>query len=1039
MSDELPVGLYEQLITENLESRIAKLSNDCLIRIDPLDVGDSFELLSRHLFDVIRHALRHTEGENKEKLAEQLAVCNRLLTILSEGSLGREGVGNYIAPPPRALSEVAPNILGHRSPQHPIVPLSASALIVNDSDKISIGAAINQELQSADRVDLICAFVNHTGVRILEHELKSLCQRGVLRVITTTYMGATQRKALDLLIKWGAQVRIVYELPPANTKLHAKAWLFFRNTGFHTAYIGSSNISHSALMDGLEWNVRLSNIDAAQIIAKFQSTFERYWQDAAFEPYEPGRDAERLDKALAASDKRTVEILDFFLDVKPWPHQSEILEQLQVERERHNKWRSLIVAATGTGKTIVAALDFKRLRTQFGDPKLLFVAHREEILVQSVKAFRSVLRQGDFGELWVGGKRPADYRHVFASIQSLANSDFRRLPADHFDILVIDEFHHAAAVTYKQLLAHLKPKVLLVLTATPERTDNQDILAFVGGESTINLRLWDAISRGLLCPFQYFGVSDNEDLRDLRWEGGKYRTEDLDRRFVDEGDNRARLVFEQVARFVYDWTKMRAIGFCSSVKHAEFMARKFQEFGVACQAVSAKTDAEERNRAVKSLRNGTLNLLFSVDLFNEGIDIPELDTVLFLRPTESSTVYIQQLGRGLRLCEGKPCLTVLDFIGQQNQKFRFDLRYRALTGLSRTALESQFKSGFTEMPAGCNIQLDRVAQQTILDNLRRALPSTTPKLISELLSLAKGDASYPLMAFLRETGLEAEDLYRNNRSYTSLKRGAGLRLPPAGDNERQMNRGIERLLGVNAPERMSLYRELLQSSAPPELDRLSARQSRMIYMLASNIFQNFTQDQLREGLSRLWKERAIVSEMSELLQLLDDRATNLPTSLTVRGLADVPIKVHSTYRKDEVMAAFGMPKPSAMREGVKYFDKYKCDVFFVTLRKTDHEYSATTRYDDYPISPTLFHWESQSVTSPNHESGKRYIYNTGRDSSALLFVRESKLQDGRTAPYQCLGPVTYVRHESERPMRITWELETHMPTVDFLRYKSVAG
>ncbi len=1035
----LKSGLYEQIITERLHHLLAALPPSQQQNSAPIEAGEAHERLARHLYSVLRDTLRGLSGEEKEKLEAQLALCNAILAFAQQQSADNSILGERIDVPALELLAVEQTHAGYQRPARPLVPLSASALLVNDGERVSIGAAIRRELESADSVDLICAFVNHTGVRILEREMRALCQRGRLRLITTTYMGATQRKALDALAAWGAEIKVTYELPPANTKLHAKAWMFHRNTGFHTAYIGSSNLSHSALVDGLEWNVRLSENDTAPILAKFRSTFERYWADPVFETYDPARDQERLDRALQTSGSEAGDTLDFFLDLEPRPHQREILEALEVERERHDKWRNLVVAATGTGKTVVAALDYKRLKQQWGSPRLLFVAHRREILDQSLKTFRTALRDGAFGERWVEGNRPTEFQHVFASIQSLSYFALEQLPPDHFDVVIVDEFHHAEAATYRRLLDYVRPRVLLGLTATPERTDGGDVRDFFGGESTVELRLWDALEQGLLCPFQYFGIADNEDLTDVEWKDGKYSTEDLESKYVRHGEARAALIFEQTRRIVTDWRTMRAIGFCVSIKHAQFMANKCAQYGVACAALSSETGGDERRQAVRDLRSGKLNIVFAVDIFNEGVDLPEVDTVLFLRPTESATVYIQQLGRGLRLCEGKSCLTVLDFIGLQNQKFRFEFRYRALTGLSRTALQEQVQQDFPLLPAGCHMQLDKVARQTVLDNLKNALPTSPRRMRAELRTLAKGDADYPLDDFLRETGLQPEDVYRGGRYYEQIKREAGLVRESASEAELKLGGAMQRLLAVDDPERVNFYSDVLRKSAPPSLNSLPVREQRKLFMLVYGLLRDFKILQLDDALERLWREEAIRAEIIQLLKVLGRRSVTLPHLLDVPALVDVPLNVHTAYTKDEIMAALGKSNPAAMREGVYYSPSHAGDVLFVTLRKTERDFSPTTRYQDYPISPELFHWETQSTTREASPTAQRYIHHATRNSSVLLMVRESKHVEGRTSPYICLGTAQYVGHESERPLRVTWRLDTPMPESLYQQFRTAAG
>jgi hypothetical protein len=335
-------------------------------------------------------------------------------------------------------------------------------------------------------------------------------------------MGATERAALDRLVRdFQAEVKIQYDAQ--GTRLHAKAWLFRRNTGFDTAYVGSSNLSRAAMLDGVEWNVRLSAVATPALIQKFSATFDSYWNDPTFQTYDPDIDRDRLDDALAEAggskthDRVTLTLSG--LQVRPYPYQQEMLDQLEVERVLHGRHRNLVVAATGTGKTVVAALDYRRLAEAAPAlPRLLFVAHRREILQQSLRTYREVLNDADFGELYVGGARPERWEHVFASVQSLTAYDVRTIPPGSFQIVVVDEFHHAQAATYRRILDHLNPRELLGLTATPERGDGLDVRTFFDGRVAVELRLWDALKADLLTPFHYFAVADGVDLTRVDWK-----------------------------------------------------------------------------------------------------------------------------------------------------------------------------------------------------------------------------------------------------------------------------------------------------------------------------------------------------------------------------------------------------------------------------------------------------------------------------------------------------------------------------------------
>ena len=706
-------GLYESLLTARSALDIASI-RDVVVEIRNLDQAEQPEVLARHLHDaVVRRLSSMSSGPQRVELV------NRVLADLEMPDDSVRGDVQQLMSLSRAASPGVPAT----STLRPTTPLSDAALLTNAHGEPSLGSELRAELATADQVDLLCAFVKWHGIRVIAAELQQLKDRGVpFRVITTTYIGATERKALDRLVAdFGAHVKISYDR--LNTRLHAKAWLFVRKTGFDTAYVGSSNLSQQALLEGLEWNVRLSQIATPSLMEKFHATFETYWADDNFESYDPVRDGDRLDDALSEASGRSssdrVTIILSGLQVRPYPYQAEMLEALAVERLVHGRHRNLIVAATGTGKTVVATLDYRNLSesTTSTRPSLLFVAHRQEILQQARQMYREVLSDASFGELYVDGHRPERWRHVFASVQSLHAYGAANIQADAFDIVVVDEFHHAQAATYRRLLDHLTPRELLGMTATPERTDGMDVRSFFDGRAAYELRLWDALDQGLLCPFQYFGIADGTDLNRIKWSRGQYDQAALTGIYTGN-DARARIILSQVVDKVVDIDSMRGLGFCVSVAHAGYMAEAFRSAGISAVAVSGETSSAERQRALTDLREGRAKVLFTVDLFNEGVDLPFINTVLFLRPTESATVFLQQLGRGLRRAENKTVLTVLDFVGLQNQKFRFDLRYRALTGSTRKGLERDIARGFPFLPSGSQIVLDREVQSIILANLK---------------------------------------------------------------------------------------------------------------------------------------------------------------------------------------------------------------------------------------------------------------------------------------------------------------------------------
>jgi superfamily II DNA or RNA helicase/HKD family nuclease len=1017
------------LLTERLNAALVERP-DLQPDLSTVDDAEQALTIARHLTPLIERQLK--AAGNAEGRAELL---RNILEVLGDAEDLQENLHQIDPSKIRRLDAVSPKSMGAGRLPRPVTPLADTALMTNARSEPTLAAELRAELASADHVDLLCAFVKWQGLRLLERELTELRERGVpLRVITTTYLGATDARALDALVtEFGAEVRVNYETD--RTRLHAKAWLLRRDTGFHTAYVGSSNLSHAALVDGLEWNVRLSAISTPHLLEKFRATFDTYWENREFEPYRPGDDGDKLREALEiASGKKQRDPLAVTLsglEVTAKAYQAELLEQLDAERVLHDRHRNLIVAATGTGKTVIAALDYRRLVREVNgrDLTLLFVAHRKEILQQARRMYQEVLTDPVFGELLVDGEEPTRWRHVFASIQSFTADRLCTIEPDRFDIVVIDEFHHAQAPSYRRLLEYVRPVELLGLTATPERGDGIDVREFFGGRVAAELRLWDALEQNLLCPFHYFGIHDGTDLETLQWKRGRYDLAELSQVYTGN-DARTRIVLKELRDKAADVGWMRALGFCVDVAHAHYMAAQFVAAGIPARAVSGDTSTHDRRAALAALRSREINVLFAVDLFNEGLDIPEVDTVLFLRPTESATVFLQQLGRGLRLTHGKTVLTALDFVGHQHKEFRFDQRFRALTGLGRKQLERQVKEGFPFLPSGSQIVLDSVARDLVLENVRQ---QTSPKKTA-LIAEVRAHPNNQLASYLEEYGRGLEDILRADRSWTTLCRDAGKLEESRGPRETELVKRVKALAHVDDRRRSDVYRALLAGGSVGG----GLVEQRLAAMLFYSLFPTGSGfDSVTAGLDALRGED-VTDEMCQIIDIAFDAAHRSTVAVgdVVSELADVPLALHASYSREEILAALGWVSdkrtPATMREGVARCEAVNTDAFLITLKKSDTDYSPTTMYRDFALSPGLFHWESQSTTSSASPTGQRYIHHREHGSHILLFVREAKTNALGAAPYIFLGPADYVSHEGDRPIAITWRLRHAMPTEVYL-------
>ncbi len=1026
-----PRGLYEALITDAIAAELEQLGAELDALTTKVRSAELPDRLAFHFSSVVKQALATIPDD--ERVEAGIALARTLVEQIAnavEKSHARSEAPNVSGSVLRALRRRTPDGNPEVIPE-PLIPLLDTTLLTNSPGEPRVGSQLWSEVQSADRIDLLMAFIRRSGIAPFLDMFRRHCENGrELRVLTTTFTGSTELQALEALQALGANVRVSYD--KSSSRLHAKAWLFNRDSGYSTAYIGSSNLTHSALVTGLEWNVRISGARNPDALEKVAAVFESYWNSGDFLSF----DADTFAKQTESSAPELKIILSP-IELRAEPFQERLLEQIAVSRERGHH-RNLLVSATGTGKTVMAAIDYARLRDQLQRSRLLFVAHREEILGQSLATFRHCLRDHAFGELWVGGQRPKRFEHVFASIQSLSATGLGSLDPSHFDVVIVDEFHHAAAPSYRALLEHVQPVELLGLTATPERSDGLPLLSWFDDRIAAELRLWDAIDQQRLVPFVYYGTHDGLDLRDIPWRRGRGYDVDGLSNLLTANDVWARQVLSRVSERVDNHREMRALGFCVSVEHARFMARVFREAGIAAVAVWGDSPEIEREGALADLRAKRVNVVFSVDLFNEGIDVPAVDTLLLLRPTDSPTLFLQQLGRGLRRLAGKSHCTVLDFVGHHRKEFRFDRRFRALLGGTRKELLEQVELAFPFLPAGCHMELDPVARDIVLANIRAAVPSRWTEKAAELRELARSKGEVTLAEFLEESGLELGDVYGGQRSYSDLRLAAGLPVLPEGPAEQALRSAIGRLLHLDDYARLDAYRRLLTEDQPPNVDALPARELALIRMLVTSLTDKAIEREatLSDACALLWSHPQVRAELIELLDVLTRNVDHLQPTLS--GYPDVPLAVHARYTRIEILAAFGVAagaRVATWREGVRWVEDAKADLFAFTLDKTSGQFSPTTRYRDYAISRELIHWESQAGTRADSPTGRRYQDHLRMGTSVMLFAR---LRADERA-FWFLGPATYVRHEREMPMAITWRLHHPLPGDLFAQFAAAVA
>lgn len=1026
-------GIFESVITNALEKQLARLSENFDIEKSQLDSEDSSFILAMHLSKLIAAALSGIKGEDHKQ--KQAQFCNQILEVIGKND------SRFPVDAEKILEDLMYLLTIQDRSKKPLLrpdtPLTNAALFTGTTSDLTLESELKKEIQTANRIDILCSFIKWSGLRLLLPVLKEVTADGKkLRVITTSYLGATDLKAVEELQKL-QNTELLVSYDTKRTRLHAKSYIFHRENGFGTAYIGSSNISDPALTSGLEWNLKISQFETPYIWDKVCATFETYQNTSEFSKYdETSRD--KLAKALKAESagNRSEDNIISFIDVTPYPYQEDILDKLRAERELHGRYKNLVVAATGTGKTVIAAFDFKRFRQTLPNAKFLFVVHREEILKQSLYAFRNILRDQNFGELLVGSYKSENMDQLFVSIQSLnSNQLCDRLPREFYDYIVVDEFHHAAADSYKKLLEYFSPKYLLGLTATPERHDCLDVLKYFDYHIAAEIRLPDAINKKLLTPFQYFGITDCEDLSKLRWTNGGYDKSQLENVFSGN-THRAILVLQKMRELLLDIKQSRCLCFCISQKHAEFMNEFFNLHGVCSAVLTFDSRNAERDTVQQRLQTCEINVICVVDLYNEGVDIPSVDTVLFLRPTESLTVFLQQLGRGLRLYKEwdetskdyihKECLTVLDFVGNAHKNFNFEYRFRAMLGVSGQNVTDEIEHGFPHLPAGCHIQLEKQAQRYILENIQGSISNGYQKmLISRIATFtAESGRRLTLKNFVDYHHLKLSTIYKK-ALFARLCARAHLLDNFVAPDEDRLTKGLRRICHSNSTYQLHTLQKIL--ILPNErLTNLTEDETRILTMLHVCIW-GLDSDimSLSESIARMKANGPFFAELLNVLNYLNE-CTDLVTSKPTLPFS-CPLELHANYTRDEILASLGnltVEKMSEMREGVKYLSKINTDIFLITLNKSEKHYSPTTMYLDYAISDDLFHWQSQSTTSVDSPTGRRYLNGSG---TILLFVRENKIADGVSSSYCFLGPADYVSHKGSRPISIVWRLRYKMP------------
>lgn len=889
---------------------------------------------------------------------------------------------------------------------------------------------LKRYIDGARHVDLAVAFAVDSGVALLEPYLQDLLDRGgELRIVVGDYFGVTEPTALRRLMDLDGRIeRFIYETRGGS--FHPKAWVFRAGDGKGAAIVGSSNLTSTALKQGVEWNL-ISGPEPTdwQVVhdafgSLIKSPNVRPLTQAWIDGYTSRRKGKPLPEfAIAVADESPP-------DAVPEPHdiQRRALEALRLTRESGHR-SGLVVLATGLGKTWLAAFD------SVDFDRVLFVAHREEILTQAMHTFRRIRPHARFGRYTGQAKEDGDI--VFASIQTLGRRvHLERYSADAFDYIVVDEFHHAAANSYRALLAHFEPQFLLGLTATPERTDGGDLLGLCGENLVFQCDLFEGVTSGRLVPFQYFGVPDEIDYEQIPWRSSRFDEEELTKALAT--NKRAENALQQYRRLAQGPT----IGFCCSRGHANFMAGYFAEAGLRTAAVHSGSDSAPRTTSLEKLSNGELDALFAVDMFNEGVDVPEIGTVMMLRPTESAILFLQQLGRGLRRAEGKSHLQVIDYIGN-HRTFLTKARALLSAGAGDRSLSRKLddlEKGLFELPNGCSVTYelealeflkamlrDRSGQNEMeafyLDcKIRRGQRPTAAEMVRADFDPGRsGHGSW--FDFVRDMGDEIPaTLMTTHGDLLKLVESAQF---SNADPLLVLKAALRTLSGGAQLQRLYGAVEMLAEPSPElgEIDEQRFDAGLQFWLQTPH----FSSEGERFSLSRSDRSDLLPELLSELIEwrMIEFVAQPFDVS-TVSNQDPGPTaepELWRAYMREDIPPLFGTQfNPGNWNSGIVRVDNDL--VLLTTLKKG--ALSSGNHYEDKFLSSTRMQWQSQNQTRRDGDQG---LILSGQKPNAKvhLFVRGDKLRASRAAPFIYCGQPRFLSWAGEKPITVQWELEEALP------------
>ena len=1050
-----------------------------------LEITEYKENLEFEILETFSEKISDFIGKNDyQKVSEftekQLYLLNQAFTDESKKIKTQNTDFHFELPLKRKNSDIIGNI---------------NELIINEKVKFrNFFIYLKQELLNCKKFYFIVSFIKYSGIQLLISTLDELEKQGIQgEIITSVYLNITDSKALRKLLSYkNIKVKIYNN---SSESFHTKAYLFEKEK-YHSVIIGSSNISQSALYSAEEWNVKLTDSSFFNIYEKSLNQFEKLWHsNEAIELTEDFIDEyEKYKKSINTQntfDYRKTKITqkDEFV---PNSMQKKVLEKLEETRENGNK-KGLVISATGTGKTYLATMDIKQFfeinsnnknklfetndgKSKILNIKFLFIAHREELLENAINVFSRILKidKNEFGRIY-GGLKEINKSMIFASIQSLRNC-YNEFKHNFFDYIIVDEFHHSMSDSYLKMLSYFQSKFLLGLTATPKRMDGKDILSLCDYNVVDEIGIKEALEEDLIVPFHYFGVNDymiNYD--NIPYKNGKYNEKVLLENLLL--NTRTDYIVEKINKFGFDGDKLSAIAFCQNIEHAFFMKEEFTKKSYKSAVITANTSSNERSEILEKFKNKKIEILCVVDILNEGIDIPTINLLLFLRPTMSSTIFIQQIGRGLRKAKNKDFVTIIDFIGNHKKDYLLINYFSSEVGNKDTLFTkkekiiNEIKNQFSNIPKSCYVELDRICQNRIIEKIEKINFSSKNilkemyldykveigKSEDEFLQIADFDTNIELF---QELCLKMHSFYNAQLQFEDSKIFKNENEKnPLNTTEIEFLEYLEKKITLVEPftfliiDYLATGKEYINNS--DLLNKYKGffdikRNFEKHYLLNRNrIFEELIEDEILEKnlygykFSKKYKNLFLNKKLNEKNNMKSQQKENKLNfinrlkQLIHLGLNEFKrndldefneniLISYKEYKRVELQILLDSKVPKgSWRAGYANTDKDIC--LFATIDKT-HIFQENLKYDNSLFADDIIQWISQPKTSHNSSVGQMFIHHKEKGFKVHIFIRKYAFMNGnKTNPFIYLGNAQYYSSQGDKPMKILWKLDKKIP------------